>query len=124
MTPPKSTTPPTNSKETPAKLAAFVQKLNDNVQWPYAGYEVTETRRKYHLLNHVLGNDQRGGLYLIDRNTLEVYQSKGYGQAGRYLGTLESMAAYLGLNGPVSDNDFAEALRKCTGAVSVSVTQS
>lgn len=58
------------------------------------GFEVTESRRKYHLLNTVLSNGQRSGLFLIDRNTHVVYQSTGYGKTnGRQIGTVASLTA-------------------------------
>jgi len=59
----------------------------------YGGYEITETRRRYHLLNAILTNRQRSGVFLIDIKTNEVFKSKSYGKAGRFVGTVASITA-------------------------------
>jgi len=77
-------------------IRTLVAAMNENAATgkssSHVGFEVTESRRKYHLLNAVLSNGQRSGLFLIDRNTHVIYQSIGYGKTnGRPLGTVASM---------------------------------
>ena len=87
-----------NLRPTPADLPAELHMLVDamNVNnsvlsyTPYVGFEITESRRKYHLLNHVLSNGQRSGLFLIDKETLEIRKSLAYGKAGNRVGTVAS----------------------------------
>ncbi len=80
------------------KIATLVQVMNEHNSklkfTPYLGVEITESRRKYHLLNNVLSNGQRSGLYLIDKVTHDVYKSKGYGVAGKCVGTVESVTEF------------------------------
>ena len=77
------------------EIGALVQamNLNNSLQrhTPYMGVEITESRTKYHLLNHVLTNGQRSGLFLIDKTTGDVYKSPAYGKAGRKIGTVASL---------------------------------
>jgi len=77
------------------EITTLVEAMNANnalrQDTPYAGYEITETRRKYHLLNSVLTNGQRSGLFLIDVNTNEVYKSVAYGKVGKKVGTVASL---------------------------------
>jgi hypothetical protein len=78
-------------------ILALVEAMNQNNSQQsftaYKGVEITETRRKYHLLNHVLTNEQRSGLFLIHIDTLDVHKSLGYGKAGHKIGTVASLLA-------------------------------
>jgi hypothetical protein len=77
------------------EVDTLVRVMNENIgqqSWtPYAGVEITETRKKYHLLNHVLTNGQRSGVFAIDKNTHDVYKIRAYGQAGNKVGTVASL---------------------------------
>lgn len=87
----------TNIPNLPAAVIGLLAAMNANNakhSTPYVGYEVTEARRKYFLLNSVLTNGQRSGVFLIDRNTLTVYASKAYGKAGRIVGSSESLTMH------------------------------
>lgn len=88
----------TNIPNLPAAVIALLVAMNANnataKHTPYVGYEVTEARRKYFMLNSVLTNGQRSGVFLIDRNTLTVYASKAYGKAGRIMGSTESLTMH------------------------------
>jgi hypothetical protein len=79
------------------EITALLAAMNENNSHAnftsYSGFEITETRRKYHLLNSILSNGQRSGLFLIDKNTLVVYKSVAYGKAGRQVGTVASLTA-------------------------------
>jgi hypothetical protein len=82
--------------ESKKNLQALLDAMNQNNAesrfTSYSGFEVTETRRKYHLLNHVLTNGQRSGLFLIDVKTHVVYKSVAYGKTnGRTIGTVASL---------------------------------
>jgi CRISPR/Cas system CSM-associated protein Csm5 (group 7 of RAMP superfamily) len=59
---------------------------------PYSGFEITETRRKYHLLNKILSNQQRSAMYMIEIATNKVFKANGYGRADRRsVGTVQSL---------------------------------
>jgi hypothetical protein len=91
------TTTLTNIPNLPAAVTSLLAAMNANNakhSTPYVGYEVTEARRKYFLLNSVLTNGQRSGVFLIDRKTLLVYASKAYGKAGRLLAHTEGLALH------------------------------
>lgn len=80
-------------------LIVAMNENNSRHSTPYAGYEITESRKKYHLLNSVLTNGQRSGVFLIDKGTHDVYQSAAYGKAGRKIGTVARLLAqYQGAN--------------------------
>ena len=74
------------------EVSLLVDVMNENnslqKHTPYRGYEITETRRKYYLLNSILTNGQRSAFFMIDRETLMVRKSDGYGKAGRMAGTV------------------------------------
>lgn len=73
-------------------LALMTENNARKLFTPYVGFEISETRRKYHLLNQVMSNSQRSGLYLIDVEDHTVYQSVGYGKTnGRRVGTVASL---------------------------------
>lgn len=77
------------------RLVEAMNALNQRLPYtPYKGYEITETRKKYHLLNSILSNEQRSGVMLIDRQTHFIYKSVGYGKAGRFIGTVESLTKH------------------------------
>lgn len=76
-------------------LVDAMNSANQTLQYtPYKGYEITETRRKFHLLNSILSNEQRSGVMLIDRETGYVYKSAGYGKRGAFAGNLESVTQF------------------------------
>lgn len=77
------------------EVQLLVDAMNENnahqKSTPYRGYEITETRRKYHLLNSILTNGQRSAVFMIDRKTLFVRKADGYGKAGRLVGTVANI---------------------------------
>ncbi len=84
------------------EVALLVDAMNENnaldKHSPYLGYEITETRRKYHLLNAILSNGQRSAVFMIDRQSLHVRKADGYGKAGRLAGTVAGITEkYIGL---------------------------
>jgi hypothetical protein len=88
----------TNIPNLPAAIIALLAAMNANNatvnHTPYVGYEVTEARRKYFMLNSVLTNGQRSGVFLIDRNSLTVFASKAYGKAGRVVSSVEALTTH------------------------------
>lgn len=77
------------------EVTALVTAMNENnaaaKSSPYLGFEITETRRKYHLLNSILSNQQRSAVFMIDKVSLVVFKADGYGKAGRRVGTVASI---------------------------------
>jgi len=96
----------------PGPVSELVQVMNENNaqhHTPYRGYEITESRKKYHLLNSILSNGQRSAVFMIDKNTLEVFKADGYGKRGRRVGTVQSIineykGATRGQQGPWERN--------------------
>jgi hypothetical protein len=91
-----------NENEIPSEVILLVAAMNLNNAYAngassygtaYAGYEITEVRTKYFLLNSVLTNGQRSGVFLIDRKTLDVFHSRAYGKAGRKIDAIHGIIA-------------------------------
>jgi hypothetical protein len=92
-----------------ANLQALLDAMNQNLSVrddennPYKCVQITETRRKYHLLDYNTKNGQTTACFLIDIATEIVYKADGYGRKGRRVGTVASITAdYLQANRSVA----------------------
>jgi hypothetical protein len=89
-----------NAAETVLELVDLMNTNNAlGTSTPYAGYQVTDVRRKFTLLDRVLTNGQVSACFMIDLATGFVYHADGYGKRGRMAGTLDSVkASYVKAN--------------------------